>query len=282
MMDAVDIPPTLREVAIPVEDGTVKPLYLLALLTRLLDSAHASISSAQATLKTQSNASDVVAKDIDSGSDAPSDSSSGTEDSDSDSTSASENRKRESQDTNMPDTLEVKVQTEEEGMPTARILVFTNNNEDAMRLSHILSALHSPYAQSVGTLTKASSSAGRKTLAAFKAGKLAILIASDRASRGLDVPDLTDVISYDMPRNITSYVHRIGRTARAGKAGSAWTFFINTEARWFWNSIARGHEIRRGQAKVERMKIDSQGFEDKMPAYEQALKGLQSAVHGTK
>jgi ATP-dependent RNA helicase DDX51/DBP6 len=283
MMEAVDIPPNLREVAIPVRDGTLKPLYLLELLTRLLNSACASTSNAPAALKTRSNASDMVAQeDIDSGAVDSSDSSSETDDSDSDSTSDSETGKRELEDIDMPDTVEATTQLEGKGMPTARILVFTNNNEDVMRLSHILSALHLPYARSVGTLTKASSSTGRKTLAAFKSGKLAVLIATDRASRGLDVPDLTDVISYDMPRSVTSYVHRIGRTARAGKAGSAWTFFINTEARWFWNSIARGQEIRRSQAKVERMKIDSQGFEDKMPAYEHALKSLQSSVHGTK
>lgn len=58
-------------------------------------------------------------------------------------------------------------------------------------------------------------------LAQFKEGKINILIATDVAARGIDVPDVTHVINYDMPRSADIYVHRIGRTARAGKKGTA-------------------------------------------------------------
>lgn len=52
-----------------------------------------------------------------------------------------------------------------------------------------------------------------------------VLIATDIASRGLDVKDIDYVINYDMPQNIEDYIHRIGRTARAGKSGTAISLF---------------------------------------------------------
>ena len=58
----------------------------------------------------------------------------------------------------------------------------------------------------------------------FKAGEIKILVATDVAARGIDVNDLAMVINYDLPVEAENYVHRIGRTARAGKSGKAYTF----------------------------------------------------------
>ena len=58
----------------------------------------------------------------------------------------------------------------------------------------------------------------------FKAGNVQILVATDVAARGIDVDDLVMVINYDLPVEAENYVHRIGRTARAGKSGKAYTF----------------------------------------------------------
>ncbi|MDQ3691582.1 MAG: DEAD/DEAH box helicase [Chloroflexota bacterium] len=63
-----------------------------------------------------------------------------------------------------------------------------------------------------------------RTLASFKAGKIQFLIATNVASRGLDITDLPYVVSYDIPEDADTYVHRIGRTGRAGKQGTAITF----------------------------------------------------------
>lgn len=60
-----------------------------------------------------------------------------------------------------------------------------------------------------------------KTLARFKSRTITILLATDVAARGIDVNDLTHVINYTLPRDTDSYVHRIGRTGRAGKEGNA-------------------------------------------------------------
>jgi len=62
------------------------------------------------------------------------------------------------------------------------------------------------------------------TMKKLRDGKLAVLIASDLASRGIDVDDITHVINFDLPDDAEVYVHRIGRTARAGKKGVAWSF----------------------------------------------------------
>ena len=58
----------------------------------------------------------------------------------------------------------------------------------------------------------------------FRGGELSVLVASDLAARGLDVDDITHVINYDLPEDPEIYVHRIGRTARAGRGGTAWSF----------------------------------------------------------
>ena len=65
----------------------------------------------------------------------------------------------------------------------------------------------------------------------FKSGRVDIMIATDVASRGLDVKDITCVINYDMPGSIEDYIHRIGRTARAGKTGDAYTFFTYEDSK---------------------------------------------------
>ena len=65
-----------------------------------------------------------------------------------------------------------------------------------------------------------------KTLADFRSGALRLLVASDVAARGLDIPDVSHVFNYDVPHHADDYVHRIGRTGRAGKTGQ--TFMLVT------------------------------------------------------
>ncbi|KAL1819658.1 hypothetical protein DCAR_0415961 [Daucus carota subsp. sativus] len=66
-----------------------------------------------------------------------------------------------------------------------------------------------------------------RALRSFKTGVRPILVATDVAARGLDVPHVTHVINYDLPKDIDDYVHRIGRTGRAGKSGLATAFFCD-------------------------------------------------------
>jgi ATP-dependent RNA helicase RhlE len=102
-----------------------------------------------------------------------------------------------------------------------RVLVFTRTKHGAKRLAMQLEkagistdAIHGDKPQN-----------GRvKALAAFRGGHVRVLVATDVAARGIDVPEVTHVINFDIPNVPESYVHRIGRTARAGSGGVAWSF----------------------------------------------------------
>ena len=72
----------------------------------------------------------------------------------------------------------------------------------------------------------------------LKTGVVRVLLATDVASRGLDIRDLTHVINYDFPHNIEEYVHRVGRTGRAGRRGEAITFLTRSDWRQTGDLIA--------------------------------------------
>ena len=69
----------------------------------------------------------------------------------------------------------------------------------------------------------------RKTLEAFKERKIDVLIGTDRMARGIHIDGLRYVINYDMPPYVKTYIHRAGRTARAGESGSCFTFLRKHE-----------------------------------------------------
>jgi ATP-dependent RNA helicase RhlB len=100
-------------------------------------------------------------------------------------------------------------------------LIFTNMKITASWLVH---KLKEHGIADIGLLTgDLRQSARNRVLERFKLGKLPLLIASDVASRGLHIDDVTHIINYDVPQDPEDYVHRIGRTARAGKRGKAYT-----------------------------------------------------------
>ncbi|MBX9469018.1 MAG: DEAD/DEAH box helicase [Rhizobium sp.] len=71
-----------------------------------------------------------------------------------------------------------------------------------------------------------------KTLAAFRSGELKLLVASDVAARGLDIPDVSHVFNYDVSHHADDYVHRIGRTGRAGRSGAAFTLVTRSDTKF--------------------------------------------------
>ena len=106
-------------------------------------------------------------------------------------------------------------------------IVFTRTKHGANRLVKQLgqsridaAAIHGNKSQSART----------RALDSFKQGEISLLVATDIASRGIDVNDITHVFNYDLPNEPESYVHRIGRTARAGKSGIAYGFCDDTES----------------------------------------------------
>ncbi len=88
-----------------------------------------------------------------------------------------------------------------------------------------------------------------KTLEGFSRGRTSILIATNVASRGLDIPNVSHVVNYDLPEDTETYVHRIGRTARAGKEGVAVTLVGEAEVRDF-EKIRRSLPVEVRQSKL--------------------------------
>jgi ATP-dependent RNA helicase RhlE len=110
----------------------------------------------------------------------------------------------------------------------AQAIVFVNSKLGAARLARALErdglrtqALHGDKSQDERL----------KALAAFKAGEVDLLVATDVAARGLDIADLPAVFNFDVPFNAEDYVHRIGRTGRAGASGLAVTLVTREDAR---------------------------------------------------
>lgn len=102
--------------------------------------------------------------------------------------------------------------------PDGRYLVFCNMKSTADRVTDLLNANGFISAELTGDLPQRKR---LKVLSQFKEGALQILVATDVASRGLHIEGTTHVINYDLPQDEQDYVHRIGRTARAGAAGKA-------------------------------------------------------------
>jgi ATP-dependent RNA helicase DeaD len=90
-----------------------------------------------------------------------------------------------------------------------------------------------------------------RTVNQLKAGKLDILVATDVAARGIDVPRITHVVNYDIPTDTEAYVHRIGRTGRAGRSGDAISF-ITPRERYLLKHIERAT-----RSTLEEMKLPS-------------------------
>ncbi len=117
----------------------------------------------------------------------------------------------------------------------ARVLVFTRTKHGADRVARNLNrggvlteSIHGNKAQNQRT----------RALDGFRAGRSRVLVATDVAARGLDVDGITHVINYDMPNEPEAYIHRIGRTGRAGAAGIAISF-CDSDERDFLRAIER-------------------------------------------
>ncbi|RMZ86895.1 hypothetical protein DV736_g5882, partial [Chaetothyriales sp. CBS 134916] len=136
------------------------------------------------------------------------------------------------------------------------IIIFVNRTQTADILSrtlamlgHPVTSLHSqlPQSQRIGNLQS------------FRGAKTSILIATDVASRGLDIPDVAYVINYDLPRNPADYVHRVGRTARAGKPGTSISFVTQRDIELVL-AIEEGRTLKDvGEARMEALREVEQG-----------------------
>ena len=116
-----------------------------------------------------------------------------------------------------------------------RVLVFSRTKHGANRIAeHLVKA-------GVGAEAihgNKSQNARERALSNFKAGRIRVLVATDIAARGIDIDEVTHVVNFDVPEVPETYVHRIGRTARAGASGMALTF-VETDERVDWKNIVK-------------------------------------------
>ena len=141
-------------------------------------------------------------------------------------------------------------------------LVFTHSNESVERLCLLLQQL----GHTAAMLTSAVSGKKRKALLRkLEAGSIQVLVCSDSLARGIDVASLGGVLSYDAPTHPHSYVHRVGRTARAGSKGTALTICTHSQAKAFGKMVK---EAKLGE--VEQIDL-SANIEEKRKLYEEAL-----------
>ncbi|HML98516.1 MAG TPA: DEAD/DEAH box helicase [Tepidiformaceae bacterium] len=122
---------------------------------------------------------------------------------------------------------------EERGL--GRSLIFRNTKIGVDRLAEQLQAAGVGARAIHGDLRQ---SQRDRVMADFRSGVLDFLVATNVAARGLDIPDIEHVINYDVPQNPEEYIHRIGRTARAGRRGSSYTF-VGAWDLDAWDAIVR-------------------------------------------
>jgi ATP-dependent RNA helicase DDX51/DBP6 len=290
-----ELPFTLNEFCVPVGDGSEKPLYLVELLrTKILG------GMADAGNHEHSNAASDNELEADDSEDSASSDSSSESDLRSTSSTSSSSDEAESGDqaagspkstpvTTAPDHIEPeeptihpsraallsRLSSHHPTVPT--ILIFTSSNEATTRLAHLLQNLVPEWATYIGTMTRADSKA--KSLPHTDKDKPLITVSTDRAARGLDALGsraITHVVQYDVPRSVTGYVHRVGRTARAGGRGEAWTLFEGREGRWFTMEVVKGKGIRR-VGGVEKTKIGT-GDEEMKERLREVVEGMRREV----
>ncbi|KAK4238828.1 P-loop containing nucleoside triphosphate hydrolase protein [Achaetomium macrosporum] len=272
------LPALLKEFAIKVREPSLKPLYLVDLLR-----------SKHMAAVNQDDAADAVSAGSET-SDSESSSSDSNSDSDSESGSESDSSSSSEDDHPRPTTIKPSPAMGKKPALSTTVLIFTKSNEAALRLSRLLALLSPDLAPLIGTLTSSTKTSRRtRILRGFSQGKRRILVASDLVSRGIDLLNLEHVINYDLPISETSYVHRVGRTARAGRRGCAWALVEHAEARRFWRDFAGEGKgavtsiVRAG--KVERVRIggdteEGEFAEDRVREYEAALARLAREAAG--
>lgn len=155
----------------------------------------------------------------------------------------------------------------------AKTLVFTNSGDTAHRLALLIRSLLSERnvaESSIGELSAQLISKQRESvLSKFANGEIQVLISSDALARGLDIPDVQLVVSYDVPKHIKGYIHRAGRTGRAGKPGTAVSILTANQIGIFKQMLSGAHK---NVPDIEQMELDNMALALNYQSYVNKLK----------
>jgi ATP-dependent RNA helicase DDX46/PRP5 len=155
--------------------------------------------------------------------------------------------------------LELLGQYQESG----NVLVFVEKQEKADDISNQL--MHSGYISCAPLHGGIDQFDRDSTIVDFKMGRLKLLVATSVAARGLDVKKLILVVNYDCPNHYEDYVHRVGRTGRAGNKGTAYTFVLPSGQEKMAGEVCRAFELA-GATPPEDVKANWETFRDQMRA----------------
>jgi superfamily II DNA/RNA helicase len=170
---------------------------------------------------------------------------------------------------------------DQEGWPRVMVFVATRYACD-----HVADKLRRAGLTAEAFHGDASQGARTRLLAAFKAGELQVLVATDLGARGIDIAQLPVVVNYDLPRAAADYVHRIGRTARAGASGLAISFISPaTEAHFRLIEKRQGRRVPR--ERIEGFDVTETapagaatgGIKGKRPSKKDKLRAAAAARH---
>ena len=143
-----------------------------------------------------------------------------------------------------------------EQTPTGRALVFTRTKHRTRRLALDLAQHKYRVSALQGNLSQ---NRRQQAMDGFRDGKIDILVATDIAAHGIDVPEVSHVINFDMPDTVDAYTHRIGRTGRALQTGEAFTLAVPSDE-------AMVREVEKAlKARIERRRLPGFGYGDFNP-----------------
>ncbi|XP_068565125.1 ATP-dependent RNA helicase DDX51 [Cebidichthys violaceus] len=156
-------------------------------------------------------------------------------------------------------------------MKLSPVLCFTNSRETAHRL-YLLVQLFGGV-QAAEFSSRLSPAERKKTLKEFERGKIQLLISTDAAARGIDINGVKCVVNYDAPQYIRTYIHRIGRTARAGKPGLAFTFLLGVQEKNFLQMV-----VEAGTPGIQKQIVKPENLKGMEARYQQTLQELANAI----
>lgn len=149
-------------------------------------------------------------------------------------------------------------------------LCFTKSLDSANRLLKLIEFFEDAFVSGGGKKLivkgysgELSSAERGRLIGDFKKGLIDVLVSSDLISRGIDLPTVSHVISYDIPIDMRKYVHRVGRTARAGRDGVAWSLVEKQEARHFKEMLATSNHLK----DIKKVKIKETDLESLKESY---------------
>ncbi|OXU20020.1 hypothetical protein TSAR_015753 [Trichomalopsis sarcophagae] len=154
-----------------------------------------------------------------------------------------------------------------------KTLVFTNSAEAAHRLAILLQSLLKSKDVTVGELSAQLGSKQREeTLEKFIQGSLRVLVSSDALARGLDIPGIKLVVSYDLPKHVKGYIHRAGRTGRGGHPGTAISLLLPNQIALFSRML---NKVGKSVPTPEKESLDEVA---ESVNYESHLENLQTTL----